>query len=86
MRALSALASARPDLATILVSHHLEELPSTTTHAMLLREGRMVAAGPVDQVLTCALVSEAFGFPIEVERQHGRWAARADASWETGAF
>lgn len=85
MRALASLAVAQPSLATILVSHHLEELPASTTHAMLLREGKIVAAGPVDDVLTPALVSRAFGFPIEVERQHGRWAARADASWQVGS-
>lgn len=67
-----------PELSSILVTHHLEELPSTTSHALLLAEGSTVAAGPVDQVLTTEAVSRAFDHPIEV-RHHddGRWTARA---------
>lgn len=82
--ALTALADAQPDLATILVSHHVEELPPSTTHAMLLRAGSIVAAGPVDDVLTSEHVSASFGLPIDVERHAGRWTARATAAWSRG--
>lgn len=68
---------ARPDLATILVTHHLEELPTTTTHAMLIKDGQGYASGPAREVLTTELVSECFDHPIEIEHRSGRWQARA---------
>jgi iron complex transport system ATP-binding protein len=72
------VASARrwPDLPTITVTHHLEEIPPTTTHALLLRAGRVLARGPVDDVLTSGPVSDCFGLAVDVERSGGRWAAR----------
>lgn len=66
-----------PGLASVLVTHHLEELPSSTSHALLLRDGRTVAAGPVDTVLTSELVSAAFRHPVEIARADGRWRATA---------
>ncbi|WP_033823011.1 ABC transporter ATP-binding protein [Kitasatospora sp. MBT63] len=68
-----------PELASVLVTHHLEELPASTTHALLLRDGESVAAGPVDEVLTTELVSACFRHPIRITRSEGRWAARAAA-------
>jgi iron complex transport system ATP-binding protein len=61
----------------ILVTHHLEEIPTGVTHAALLRDARLIAAGPVSEVLADGPVSEAFGMPVSVTRQAGRWAARA---------
>jgi iron complex transport system ATP-binding protein len=77
LAALSALAMTAPELATVLVCHHLEELPHTTSHALLLRAGAAVAAGPVDQVLRDRPLSAAFGIDVRVGRHDGRWAARA---------
>lgn len=68
-----------PDLASVLVTHHLEELPATTTHALLLRDGRIVAQGPAEEVLTSARVSGALDYPLEITRTGGRWAARTAA-------
>jgi iron complex transport system ATP-binding protein len=81
LTALDALTSARPELPTIMVSHHLEDLPSTVTHALLLRDGAVLAQGPIDDLLTSELISACFGFPIHVHRWEGRWAARAVAAW-----
>jgi len=53
--------------------HHLEEIPPGVTHAALLRSGRLLVAGPVDEVLTDATVSDAFGVEVAVERRGGRW-------------
>jgi iron complex transport system ATP-binding protein len=75
--AVEGLAETRPVLTTITVTHHLEEVPATTTHALLLREGRVLAAGPVADVLTPAHLSECFGLPLHVDRLHGRWYARS---------
>ncbi|GAB2605500.1 ABC transporter ATP-binding protein [Paractinoplanes abujensis] len=68
-----------PRLASIVVTHHLEELPASTTHALLLKEGRVVVAGPATEVLTTAHVSDAFDHPIRVTFADGRWGARAVA-------
>ena len=74
---LAELRDREPELAVILVTHHLEELPRGTSHALLLREGRQLAAGPVDQVLTSDLVSACFGYPVTVTRHAGRWTCVA---------
>ncbi|WLQ39838.1 ATP-binding cassette domain-containing protein [Streptomyces laculatispora] len=74
---LDALREEHPELATVLVTHHLEELPASTTHAMLLRGGRCVASGPADEVLTTDQVSDCFGHPVRISRTDGRWTARA---------
>jgi iron complex transport system ATP-binding protein len=74
---LERIARERPRLASIVATHHVEELPSTTTHALLLRDGAVVAAGPIDETLTDELMSESFGLPLTVERRDGRFTARA---------
>jgi iron complex transport system ATP-binding protein len=71
------LCEQRPGLATVLVTHHLEELPTSTSHALLLRGGQMLAAGAVADVLTTDLVSACFDYPIAIARHAGRWASSA---------
>lgn len=66
-----------PNMTTLMVTHHFEELPRSTTHAALLRSGRIIAAGHVDDVLTTELVTECFDHPIRIDRGNGRWAATA---------
>jgi len=66
--------------ASVLVTHHVEELPPGVTHALLLRDGAVVAAGLVTDVLTEEHLSAAFGLPLRVERREGRWYARAVSS------
>jgi len=77
LETLDDLAVRRPDLTTVLVTHHLEELPPSTTHAVVLAHGAVVAAGSVADVLSTATVSRAFEHPIEVAKERGRWTARA---------
>ncbi|MET7339263.1 ATP-binding cassette domain-containing protein [Nonomuraea sp. NPDC005650] len=78
LASIDALRTRHSSLATVLVTHHLEELPATTTHSMLLRDGRCLAAGPVADVLTSELVSTCFDHPVRIIRSDdGRWAARA---------
>jgi iron complex transport system ATP-binding protein len=69
----------QPDLATVVVTHHLEELPASTTHALLLRGGRVLAAGAANEVLTSEQASVCFGYPITISRNGGRWAAVSGA-------
>jgi iron complex transport system ATP-binding protein len=80
IESLDALAAEHPALATVLVTHHLEELPPHTTHGMLLRDGVCRASGPVDQVLTSESVSDCFGHPVTMTRIEGRWSVRTRRS------
>nr|NLI49624.1 ABC transporter ATP-binding protein [Propionibacterium sp.] len=63
--------------AMVLVTHHLEEIPRGITHALLLAGGRIVAAGPIRDVLTADALTATFGLPLEVSEESGRWTARA---------
>ncbi len=76
LETVDALRHAHPEVASVTVTHHLEDLPASTTHAMLLRDGRIHATGAADRVLTSELVSGAFDFPLAITRQRGRWLAR----------
>lgn len=63
------------ELAVVIATHHLEEIPPSTTHAALLRGGRLTAAGPIDEVLTPANLRRCFGLDLGVTRRAGRWQA-----------
>jgi iron complex transport system ATP-binding protein len=65
--------------AQVLVTHHVEEIPPGYTHAMLLREGQIVASGAADDVLTEANLSETFGLSLSLQRAAGRFSARLAA-------
>jgi iron complex transport system ATP-binding protein len=73
--ALEAAARGRDAPTTFLATHHLEEIPPSTTHVALLRSGRLVAAGPIVTTLTREHLREAFGLELEVGRRNGRWWA-----------
>lgn len=74
--ALAELAADRRSPALVLVTHHVEEIPPGFTHLLLLADGRVHAAGPVDEVLTSDNLSAAFGTPLQVEKSDDRWTAR----------
>ncbi len=61
----------------VLVTHHVEEIPPGFTHALLMRDGRVEAAGPIDEVMTSDHLSNAFGISLQVEGRAGRFTARA---------
>ena len=63
--------------ATVIVTHHIEEIPSGTSHALLLKDGDVVASGDVNQVITDENLTSAYGLPISVQSQNGRFFARA---------
>lgn len=77
---LSLLARDEVAPAIVLVSHHVEEIPPGFTHGLLLRKGRVIAAGPLDEVMTDTHLSRAFQMPLQVEHQDGRYSARRKAS------
>jgi iron complex transport system ATP-binding protein len=59
----------------VLVTHHVEEIPPGFSHALLLRSGAVVAAGPIGEVLTDETLSDAFGVPLRVRHDEERWSA-----------
>ncbi len=73
---LSGLAADPFAPALVLVSHHVEEVPAGFTHVLLLREGRVVTAGPLDDALTEESLTETFGLPLALDHRDGRWTAR----------
>jgi iron complex transport system ATP-binding protein len=76
------VAATDPTLTTVTVAHHLEELPATTTHVALLRDGRLVACGDVSLLSDAAALSECFGRPVRAFTVDGRWFASASpAIW-----
>ncbi|MCW2528205.1 MAG: transporter ATP-binding protein [Pseudonocardiales bacterium] len=77
LRRLTRLARSAEAPATVLVTHHVEEIPRGYTHALLLREGRIVASGLVNDVVTGPILSETFGLALTLERLDGRFYARA---------
>ena len=65
----------------VMATHHLEEIAPATTHALALRAGSVVAAGPIDDVLTNSVLTNTFGLPVVVEKLdvagRRRWFGRA---------
>jgi iron complex transport system ATP-binding protein len=77
LRRLSTLAHDPKAPMMVLVTHHVEEVPAGFTHAMLLRRGSVLAAGPIENVFTARTLSRCFGVPLEIERRDDRWRAWA---------
>lgn len=73
---LDGFASMRTAPAMILVTHHVDEIPAAFTHALVLKSGSVVSQGRIHDVLTSHVLSEAFGTPLHVEHQNGRFSAR----------
>jgi iron complex transport system ATP-binding protein len=77
LRTLSTLASDPYAPASVLVTHHVEEIPVGVTHVLLLKGGRVVAAGPIETTLTPQRLGETFDLDVELTMRAGRWSARA---------
>ena len=75
---LSGFAQEPTTPAMIMVTHHVEEIPVGFTHVLLLRDGHVVAAGPIAETLTAEALTETFGQPIVLTVDASRYAARAD--------
>ena len=77
LRRLSVLAMNPKAPMMVLVTHHVEEVPDGFTHAMLLRRGAVLTAGPIEEVFTAKNLSRCFGIPLDIERRQNRWRAWA---------
>ncbi|MBM7369474.1 ABC transporter ATP-binding protein [Gordonia hydrophobica] len=77
LETVDALAVTAPSVASVLVTHHLEELPESTSHALVIRDGTVVAAGPAAATITSDVITQAFDHPIDVGYDGHRWSARA---------
>jgi len=77
VRRLGELAADLAAPALVLVTHHVEEVPPNFTDVLLIREGRIVAQGPIEITLTAANLEATFGLPLEREVRGDRYAARA---------
>jgi iron complex transport system ATP-binding protein len=60
----------------VMVTHHVEEIAPGFTHALLIRQGQVLSAGPMETTLTSTNLSHCFGLPLIVERQGERWTAQ----------
>jgi iron complex transport system ATP-binding protein len=76
VRTLSRLAADEDAPATVLVSHHVEEIPPGFTHVLLLRRGEVVASGPLESTLSEETLGETFGLRLHLSLADGRYAAR----------
>lgn len=75
---LDDVARSHRNVPTVTVTHHVDEIPVSTTHCALMRDGRIIAAGPVDETLTAVSLSECFGMDLVLEhRANGRRTAHA---------
>ena len=77
VRTLSELAVDPYAPASVLVTHHVEEIPLGITHALLLKRGEVVGSGPLRETLTSAALTATFDMPVTHTETDGRWSARA---------
>ena len=72
---LAGLAADGTSPATVMVTHHVDEIPPGFEHVLLLKDGHLLAAGAIEKTLTPDWLRECFGLPLSVERRNGRWSA-----------
>jgi iron complex transport system ATP-binding protein len=63
--------------ASIVVTHHIEEIPVGTTHALIIKDGAIAVSGPISDVITTEHMSAVFGVNILVTSENGRFFARS---------
>ncbi|WP_040160882.1 ABC transporter ATP-binding protein [Mobilicoccus massiliensis] len=74
---LGALAEDLEAPALVLVTHHVEEIPPGFTDVLLLKDGEVVAAGPIEITLTEDNLRRTFGLDVILDRHGDRFTARA---------
>ena len=79
LASLEQLAEADDSPVLVMVSHHVEEIPVGFTHVLMLREGKVVAQGPIESTLSADNLGATFGLRVQLHREDGRYAARRAA-------
>ncbi len=74
--ALGRLLAARPTMTAVIVTHYIEDLPTSLDDVLILREGRVVAAGPARVNLTSEALSRAFDCEVDLIRRNGHYQAQ----------
>jgi iron complex transport system ATP-binding protein len=75
---LHSFSSNNPLLPSVVVTHHVDEIPLSTTHCALMRDGKIVAAGPLRETLSSESLTACFGTTLTLEqRANGRYSAYA---------
>jgi iron complex transport system ATP-binding protein len=74
--ALEVLAADPGGPPSVLVTHHVEDIPATATHLLAIAAGKVVAAGPIGETLTAGLLSDLYALPVRLDRVGRRWTAR----------
>ena len=78
LQLLGAYAASPESPAMVMVTHHVEEIPPGFTHALLLADGAVRAAGPIAEIITGELLTDVFGLELIVSSsENGRYSARA---------
>ena len=73
---VNTLASQRPDLPIILVTHHVEEITPAFSHALILKKGTIVSQGPTAKALNSKHLTEAFSTPLKLRKSAGRYSLK----------
>jgi iron complex transport system ATP-binding protein len=74
---LTRLAADPASPTTVMVTHHVEEIPVGFDHVAMLRAGRVVTAGPLAEHLTAETLSATYGMDLVLDGHDGRWSCRA---------
>ncbi|MDO5513222.1 ABC transporter ATP-binding protein [Corynebacterium sp.] len=75
LRVIDDLRARRPELTTVMVTHHVEEIAASTSDVLLMKDARVLAAGPVSTTLTGENLSALYGLEVELQQVRGRWFA-----------
>ncbi len=74
---LERIAGEKNPPAMVLITHHVDEIPPSFGHGLIMSKGLATAQGPIESVLTAEVLSTSFGLALEISRTNGRWSARA---------
>lgn len=78
LRVVDDLCAALPDLTSVLITHHVEEIAASTTDVLMVKDGGVLAAGPTEEVMTAANLGVLYDMDVQLERVRGRWFAFSD--------
>lgn len=77
LRVVDDLRASHPRLTTVLITHHVEEVAASTTDVLMVKDGRVLDAGPVERTMTAQNLGILYDMPVQLQRVAGRWFAVA---------